>query len=183
MFENVMLDLETLDTASTAVVLSIGAVAFDPYSNEIGDTLYVELSQDIAMQQRNGRTISGDTVRWWMQQSEEARKVFAPTEGANGTTATGLRLFTDFLYANGKNNAKVWGNGADFDNVILGSLFESFDTPRPWSYSKNRCYRTMKGLGIGPREPVRIGTYHNALYDAITQAKHLQEIFKCLGQT
>lgn len=183
MFEHIMLDLETLDTAPTAVVLSIGAVAFDPYSNEIGETFYVE-SDSAAHQQKNGRTISGATVRWWMQQSEEARKVFGALPELGTPTNTALRMFTDFVGRNGQDNVKVWGNGADFDNVILGSLFESYGMPRPWSYSKNRCYRTMKNIGIGPRRPKdREGVHHNALDDAITQAKHLQEIFKCLGQT
>ena len=41
--------------------------------------------------------------------------------------------------------------------------------------------KTMKNLGIGPRNPKsREGVYHNALDDAITQAVHLQEIFACL---
>ena len=66
----------------------------------------------------------------------------------------------------------------DFDNIILGSLYDAFGLRKPWSYSR---YRTVKNLGIGPRTPkVREGVHHNALDDAITQARHLQEIFACL---
>ena len=90
----------------------------------------------------------------------------------------GLSLF---VAANGDRDVELWGNGADFDNTILGSLYDAFGLRKPWSYSRNRCYRTMKNIGIGPRKPqVREGIYHNALDDAITQAIHLQDIFACL---
>ena len=181
--KHIMLDLETLDTTSSAVVISIGAVAFDPHTNALGDRFYVEMTEDTAAQQARGRTISGDTVRWWMQQSEAARRVFSESiDGVDRvSTIKALSLFDHFVAANGGRDVELWGNGADFDNIILGTLYDSFGLRKPWSYSRNRCYRTMKNLGIGPRRPlVREGTHHNALDDAITQAVHLQEIFACL---
>ena len=180
---HIMLDLETLDTTSSAVVLSIGAVAFDPYTNALGDKFYVEMTEDIAAQQARGRTISGDTVRWWMQQDVQAKRVFSESiDGVDrANTFEALSRFGLFVAANGDRDVEMWGNGADFDNAILGSLFDSFGLRKPWSYSRNRCYRTMKNLGIGPRRPqVREGVHHNALDDAVTQAAHLQEIFACL---
>ena len=92
-----------------------------------------------------------------------------------------LSRFSLFVAANGDRDVELWGNGADFDNTILGSLYDAFGLRKPWSYSRNRCYRTMKNIGIGPRRPqAREGIYHNALDDAITQAIHLQDIFACL---
>jgi hypothetical protein len=182
---HIMLDLETLDTVSSAVVISIGAVAFDPYTNELGDKFYVELTDDVSGQQKHGRTISGDTVRWWMQQDVLAKRVFAdpPPDGVERvSTLEALSRFGLFVAANGDRDVELWGNGADFDNIILGSLYDAFGLRKPWSYSRNRCYRTMKNIGIGPRKPrVREGVHHNALDDAITQATHLQEIFACLN--
>lgn len=182
--KHIMLDLETLDTTSSAVVISIGAVAFDPYTNALGDVFYVEMVEDTAAQQARGRTISGDTVRWWMQQDVLAKRVFAPpppdgVERVN--TFEALTRFGLFVAANGDRDVELWGNGADFDNIILGSLYDAFELRKPWSFSRNRCYRTMKNIGIGPCKPqVRMGVHHNALDDAITQAAHLQEIFACL---
>lgn len=181
---HIMLDLETLDTASSAVVVSIGAVAFDPGTNVLGDKFYVEMTEDTAAQQARGRTISGDTVRWWMQQDTSAKRVFS--ESIDGVdrldTFEALSRFNLFVAANGDRDVELWGNGADFDNVILGSLYDAFGLRKPWSYSRNRCYRTMKSIGIGPRRSARVGTHHNALDDAVTQAIHLQEIFACLAQ-
>ncbi len=183
--KHIMLDLETLDTATSAVVISIGAVAFDPETNALGDTCYLELTEDIAAQQARGRTISGDTVRWWMQQDVLAKRVFSvpPAEDVERvSTVEALSRFNLFVADNGGRDAAVmWGNGADFDNAILSSLYDTFGAYKPWSYSRNRCYRTLKNLGIGPHKPrVREGVHHNALADAITQAVHLQEIFACL---
>ena len=182
--KHIMLDLETLDTTSSAVVISIGAVAFDPYTTALGDKFYVELTDDIAAQHARGRTISGDTVRWWMQQDVLAKRVFSvsPPDGIKRvTTFEALSLFCLFVAVNGARDVELWGNGADFDNIILGSLYDTFGLRKPWSYSRNRCYRTMKNIGIGPRKPrVREGVHHNALDDAIAQAVHLQEIFACL---
>ena len=49
-----------------------------------------------------------------------------------------------------------------------------------WPYRNNRCYRTLKGL-LPAIELERSGTHHNALDDAITQARHLQKIVRTLG--
>ena len=182
--KHIMLDLETLDTTSSAVVISIGAVAFDPETTALGDMFYVEFTTDLQAQQRLGRTISADTVTWWMQQGAAAKQIFAdpaPEGVRRVSTAQGLAEFASFIARHGGKKVELWGNGADFDNVIIGSLFDTFGLVKPWSYGRNRCYRTMKNLGIGPRNPKsREGVHHNALDDAITQAVHLQEIFACL---
>lgn len=192
-FKHIMLDIETLATSQDAVVISVGAVAFDPESEDLGETFYVELSDDLESQQKNGRTINEDTVRWWMTQSLDARRIFAKKGedeqvfgeidvSCRHTTLQFMQMFRDFVERNGANKAQIWGNGSDFDNVIIGSLYEDFGVTKPWSYGKNRCYRTMKRM-FGEDVPiVRFGVHHNGLDDAITQAKHLQEIVKCLKQ-
>lgn len=182
---HIMLDLETLDTKTSAVVLSIGAVVFDPSSVGTvgsGSTFYAEMTDDTETQQAHGRTISGKTVGWWMQQSATAQGLFAELPANSNmrrrmNTHNALSAFSNFVFKNGGRDAQIWGNGSDFDNLILGSLYESFNISKPWSYGKNRCYRTMKrefGEGIPIK---RYGTHHNALDDAITQAVHLQEIY------
>ena len=66
-------------------------------------------------------------------------------------------------------------------NQKLSQRMQSIvDMLKPWSYGKNRCYRTMKRI-FGENVPlVRQGVHHNGLDDAITQAVHLQEIFACV---
>ena len=180
---HIMLDIETLDTTQSAVVLSIGAVVFDPHSKTLGETFYVEFTADLDTQQRVGRTVSAATVTWWMQQGAAAKQIFvdpAPEGVRRVSTAQGLTEFASFIARNGGKEVQLWGNGADFDNVIVGSLFDSFGLAKPWSYGKNRCYRTMKRLFGENVKLRRQGVHHNGLDDAITQAVHLQEIFACM---
>lgn len=181
--KDIMLDIETLDTAQSAVVLSIGAVVFDPHSKELGEKFYVEFTTDLDTQQRVGRTVSAATVTWWMQQGAAAKQIFAdpsPEGVRRVSTAQGLTEFASFVSRNGGKEAKLWGNGSDFDNVIVGSLFDSFGLAKPWSYSRNRCYRTMKRMFGEDVKVSRHGVHHNGLDDAITQAVHLQEIIACM---
>lgn len=74
-----------------------------------------------------------------------------------------------------KDSRLLWGNGSDFDNVILASAYRSCNLEVPWKFWNNRCYRTVKAL----RPDIKIhrsGTYHNALDDAVSQAEHLMRM-------
>lgn len=177
---NIMVDLETLDTRNSAVVVSIGAVAFDPNSNFIGPTFYAELTHDLQNQQNRGRTISASTVIWWMKQSHAAQRLFHSPAPSTTDTRGSLIAFTQFLADHGGREALLWGNGSDFDNAILGSLYETYGLYRPWSYSNNRCFRTMRNMPGAPAKDARIGVHHNALDDAMTQTQHLQKIFAAM---
>ena len=118
-----------------------------------------------------GRHVSGGTIQWWMTQSPEARDVFK-NEGKPVEEA--LNEFADFV----GDNALIWGNGSDFDNVALGSLYDALNIRRPWNYAAGRCFRTIKNLLQVKELPGRKGTYHNALHDALYQAQCLQVYLK-----
>ena len=170
---HVMIDLETLDTGPHSVVTALGAVMFDPRGGELGRRLYA-VTSDWADQQRYGRTISGDTVAWWFEQSREAQQsMLDPT----GTTRDLLERFTDYL--DGFDEPQIWGNGSDFDNVILRNLYAAYGVKVPWSHRGNRCYRTAEAM-LDPgrtRRRTQLGTHHNALDDAVSQALHLQQLW------
>lgn len=172
---NVMVDLETLGTTPGAVILSIGAVFFD--ENGLGDEMEVVISIKDSL--AHGLTTSPDTIAWWGKQSAEARKVIddAGSEGAF-PLKDALEMFNAFLASNGDpKKVLVWGNGADFDNVLLAAAYNAADVPLGWGQYNNRCYRTMKRFREHIKY-VRTGTHHNALDDAKTQAEHLIRILK-----
>lgn len=174
-----MIDLETLDTRPSAVVLSIGAVLFDPNSDFLGPTYYAKL--EIADQVERGRTKSAATMEWWAKQSDAAReeafgmKDKQPTE----IVLSSLRQFINHAVVN-SGLVGVWGNGAAFDNVIVNDLYASFGAARPWPYWMDCCFRTVKSLWTpdGFVKPERQGTHHNALDDATHQARYLQALVK-----
>src|SRR5690606_25083778 len=125
-----------------------------------------------------GRTVSAATIDWWMQQSDEARSVFnAPAVSTPFEVVEGLERFTGFVDSCFGCDG-LWGNGSDFDNAMLASLYRTFGIKQPWSHKANRCYRTMVAalsaqLPEGGPSLIRQGTYHNALDDAKTQAAYL----------
>jgi len=173
---DVMVDLETMSSSSTAAIVAIGAVRMDlknktVFNTEPGGTFYRTVS--LKSSQKFGGTIDGDTVLWWMKQSEHARA--ALTSDNNVSIDSALNDFAAWLRE--KPLEGIWGCGSDFDNVILTTAYHRLGRMQPWSYHQNRCYRTVreaanpKGIKIE-----RAGTYHNALDDAINQANHLCKI-------
>ena len=182
MLNHVMLDLETFGTSSTAVVTTIGAVKFDPFSGAIGETFYMRLRDLERQQSEYGRTVDAGTVRWWLQQDEATRKEQYADMGNMVSTKVALEEFSNFAScfdpgAGTPIKTYMWGNGADFDNMILGSLYDGAKMKKPWTYGANRCYRTMKAMRKDIVQ-IRVGIHHNALDDAMTQALHLQKIIK-----
>jgi hypothetical protein len=171
----IMLDLETLDTKPTAVLVSIGAVVFDPHRG-LGGEFYQAVKQD----PQPGRTISERTVQWWSEQSADARAVLSDPKALVLDFA--LLKFASFCReASREADIEMWGNGADFDCVILGSAYEGLGIPKPWSYSSNRCFRTLKNLGLRPDTSNVRMTHHNALDDAKYQARDAISYLRQIG--
>lgn len=169
-----MLDLEAMGTGPNAAIVAIGAVKFDLRTLQIDDNTFyrvVDLKSSVVY----GGTIDASTVIWWMQQSDEARLDLVKN-GVNLWDA--IRAFTAWLDNTMQaENTRIWGNGADFDNIILASAYKNTGMARPWNFRNNRCYRTVKNL-FPSIKPQRTGTHHNALDDALSQAGHLIEIAK-----
>lgn len=186
MLEHVMLDIEAMDTATTAVVLSIGAVAFDPFSNELGEKFYIEFDFSARDEQlAYGRTVSKETQEWWAKQDPKARCIFdeIPTFGGDRVSnVEGVRRFHAYMDRHGgKSKVKVWANSPDYDCSTVGSLCLRLGVPIPWHYNNTRCYRTIRDNGVVPKLAVNHeGIEHHALHDAISQAKHIQEVYACL---
>ena len=171
-YEDVMVDLETVGNKPGCGILSIGAVAFDSTSDQLGNEFYLVVNGQSCLDA--GLHVDPDTLAWWNKQSPEARVVL--TQSNDEAQSTDLRQalieFGIFVQQfGGKKNVKVWGNGSDFDNAILAVAYNAVELDLPWMFWNNRCYRTLKGIVPGPKLQ-RQGTYHNALDDAKTQAEH-----------
>lgn len=170
--KHIMVDLETMGTVPGSVILSIGAVFFD--AEGLGEEFYLPISR--AHSTEMGLKESADTQKWWAKQSAAARKVIDEAEHPEAPTLhEALDAFTKFVKQD--TNVKVWGNGADFDNPLLACAYDAIDLKQAWISWNGRCYRTLKNIAPGPKL-VRVGTYHNALDDAKSQALHAIELFK-----
>lgn len=163
----IMLDLETLDTGNNAVIISIGAVEFGLEGVTREFYTAVEKEQQV---EKWGRTTSGATIKWWSEQSAEARKVL--TDPLAKPLPSALMDFRDWLFEPPGGIDEMWGNGADFDNVVLRNAYVAVGQECPWSFWTNRCFRTLKNLGVPlqPGDGIARTTHHNALDDAKVQA-------------
>jgi len=179
-YKDVMIDLETLDTRPGAVILSLGAVFFDPVKG-LGDAFHLIISR--ADSELMGLTVSADTLAWWEKQSDEAKKTLhAASSVAALEPSAVFGEFNKFLSRaeGGASKVKLWGNGSDFDNVLLIAAYEAAGVKPNWRYYNHRCFRTLKKLAPAVKVD-RQGTYHNALDDAKTQAEHAIKIYQHLG--
>lgn len=170
---DVMVDLETMGTGPNAAIIAIGAVEFDLTQGNVGDRFYAVVSLESSV--TNGGIMEPSTVMWWLGQSDDARKAVR-ADGEHINVAL-LRFATWLGQCAPRDDLRLWGNGAGFDNVVLEEAYRRSQLTRPWHFWNNRCYRTMKGLQPDVKA-VRAGTHHNALDDALTQARHLIAIMQ-----
>lgn len=176
-----MIDLETLGTQPGSVILSIGAVLFDPtkpVDECLGEEFYCVIG--VPTCEVVGLTISQDTLDWWEKQSPEARKVL--TEARDPATSASLKTALGDLAIYLPAGVKVWSNGANFDQPLLDVAYNRIGSTIPWKYYNSRCYRTI--VNLHPNEKtMRPPTVcaHNALEDAKWQAKHMVNVAQILG--
>lgn len=163
-----MVDLETLATTPNAHILTIGFVAM----HELSNTLYIRV-----LKKNQNRRIDLNTEKWWSKQSQEAQDEAFSTEGAVSIPEALDQITTWFQAGKMK---KIWSHGATFDVAILDNAYRQHEKFPPWRFGDVRDTRTV--IDIAQRatgkklEPVRQGTYHNALDDAVHQAKWINNI-------
>ncbi|EPR4908661.1 3'-5' exoribonuclease domain-containing protein [Escherichia coli] len=176
--DHLMLDLETMGKNPDAPIISIGAIFFDPQTGDMGPEFSKTIDLDTA-----GGVIDRDTIKWWLKQSREAQSALLTDEIPLDDALLQLREFID--ENSGEFFVQVWGNGANFDNVILRRSYERQGIPCPWRYCNDRDVRTIVELGKAIDFDARTaipfeGERHNALDDARYQAKYVSVIWQKL---
>ncbi|HBT2926330.1 TPA: exonuclease [Klebsiella pneumoniae] len=181
-YVHVMVDLETMGKKHNAPIVAIGAVVFDPATGSIGESFYKVVCLESSVNW--GAVIDPSTVIWWLKQSSEARSEIVNDDAIPLLDA--LLQFREFVsdnVAGGSKKAQVWGNGASFDNSILRSSYDCIAEDYPWEYWNDRDVRTMVELGqaisFDPKTAIPFeGSRHNALADAIHQARYVSAIWQ-----
>ncbi|EHP8182928.1 3'-5' exoribonuclease [Escherichia coli] len=177
-WNHLSVDLETMGKNPDAPIISIGAIFFDPQTGDMGPEFSKTIDIDTA-----GGVIDRDTIKWWLKQSREAQSAIFTDEIPLDDALLQLR---EFINENsGESFVQIWGNGANFDNVILRRSYERQGIPCPWRYYNDRDVRTIVELGNAIGFDVRMaipfeGVPHNALDDARHQAKQVSAIWQRL---
>ena len=80
MTTHAMIDIETLATSPEAVILSVGGVKFDPYTNEEPHS-FIDMKLDIDEQTALSRDIDNGTMEWWAKQPKNIQDIAFAEEG------------------------------------------------------------------------------------------------------
>lgn len=164
---SVMLDFETFGNTSDGAVVQIGACYFDEKTGEIGETFYMNVDADSSI--KSGGTMNGDTVYWWMQQSQEARDSVCKEPRVDCHFA--FNQLNNFL-----TEAKAIWSHATFDFVILTNTLKRLHLKPSFSFRATRDIRTLTALANVKKSDMRgierKGIHHDAQSDCLYQVKY-----------
>ena len=176
---HVMIDIETMSTRPDAALLAIGAVTFT-VDNGVDPASAREWLVDLGDSVTHGGRMDPDTVLWWTQQSERARRALVATRQLREQAALeGLAWMISSLPA----KPSIWANGSDFDLIILRSALHRHGMRDLWAYWQQRDLRTLRKLMTHVPAPVRAeDDKHSALRDAVHQAEHCVALLRELAK-
>jgi len=172
---DIMIDLETLATTPDAAILTIGAVKFDPFGDDVKnpkcEKFYVRVDLDSC--DRIGLVTNDATIEWWSQQDKAAQEeAFSPDDRIDIVDA--MNQLYKFCWG----AKRIWSHGAAFDVPICEHIFNKIGKAIPWSFWSVRCTRTLYDIGINPNRPPVLK--HHALEDAWNQAVGVQNVMNTL---
>jgi hypothetical protein len=174
------IDLETLGTNVDSQILSIGLAMFNIKTGEIGETAYFPIALD------NDEPVNATTgtIKFWCDQAvsnPEALKGLLDSYAANKDVyhlGVALRKIASFVRHNEPEG--VWANGTKFDLGMLEYQFKKHQSEVPWAYNADCCMRTLRRFA-GRIDIPDGDCAHNALSDAIWQAKYISAACNKLG--
>lgn len=181
--KHLMNDLETMGNKPDSAIVAIGAVPFDMVSGVTDDALFYEVV-DLRSSAKYGGSIDADTVLWWLDKSDNARSEITNSEKAIDLPLA-LTCLSAFASEFCDDRVQVWGNGSNFDNVILRSAYERCKLTPFWKHWNDRDVRTIvelgRNAGIDPKKDFPfVGDAHNALDDALHQVNYVTAIHQHL---
>ena len=179
---DIMLDIETFATTPDAVIITLGAIRFDPFGDDresyngdkiLMDTFYRRI--DPASYEGIRHNIDDNTLAWWSQQAVEVQHEAFTDENRHPIQ----EVLKDFhVWCKSFNN--VWANGPAFDIVMLEHVNREFKRGYPWKYWQVKDARTVYGMVEHERPNPRL---HHAAWDCWSQIVALQSCFRNLGIT
>lgn len=164
--KHAMIDIETMGTKPDTPILSVAVATFDEIGH-IGDTFHQFVTWETAF---TNRTPSPETICWWLEQNDEARKALITDKEKFplSTVLINLSIFLCFNYY-------VWSNGATFDIAILENAYDQYNLSTPWHFRYVRDMRTIKMLKLIDADLYKPEIAHDSLSDAKAQARYVSD--------
>ena len=178
-FKHVMIDTETLGRTPGSVIRSVAAVEFDPETGETGrqKVWKIDLTDSI----RYGFKVEASTLKWWLVQSEEARRDFV--NGPETLLQDFMEDFVDFLaLVNDGDDFTLWCLQLDFDVALLRSYYSWYnlnvhgcdERVLPWNFRKVRDVRPyMDALSAAELLPPKVADRHTPMGDCLAQVNYV----------
>lgn len=165
-----MIDLETLDTKPSAYIAAAAVLEWD--WRRVGKLHLFRIGGD-----QPGRTISQDTIRWWVNKVPAAvMQRCLPVRAELDLPEFLLRLFD--IYTKG-NHDRVWSHGATFDLVMLADAYRQMQIRCAWDHYAMRDTRTI--FDLAPLVDVeRVGDKHDPDSDVLYQVHKCQAVHRAL---
>lgn len=165
-----MVDIEALGTEPDSIILSIGCVAFN--LNRIGASSLFYTRVKVESCEAIGLKMYWDTVKWWLDQGDIARREVTCSDGA-ATIYNALIWLSDFIKSEaGGRDIRIYAKDPDFDCVILREAYKRTHIDLPWLYTQTRSVRTtLEDAGM----QTKLRVQHHALNDAVVQAQAVQK--------
>ena len=173
-YPDIMIDIETLSSESNAVVVSIGAIAFDIKEGLSGNNPKKYIIFNTIRQIQDGRHIQDKTRTWWSKQSQVVQDELAKSYLVRVPVEYALTEFTNWCTE--QQAEHIWGNGNTFDNMVMRNLYKQYNCKYPVGFRGDLDMRTLKFLAPNVNVP-RMGNHHNGLDDAVYQADVVCEMY------
>lgn len=199
----IMIDIESLGTVMGSPVVTIGAVLFDPYSCDSGESLMERsllIRCDVSDSVNLSRGIDGSTLRWWFEQDDQAIKALVGDDAISMKESLSKLwrfcnergAFVDKEFFTGLSGypkaCRFWAKDPDFDMRLLQYYYEHpiCGSEMPWKFWSCRSVRTVQDLawpsGAEERPDFIVpGVAHDARWDAVVQAMTVQAAIHRLG--
>lgn len=162
---DLMVDIETLGTGPNSVILSIGAVEFDPVTGKTFDGFFIKINSKDCY--KHGLQSDIDTIVWWIKQKPNLHDF-----GQGYNLKYSLEQFIYFIITHRADN--IWANSPSFDLVILKNAFNKVDLQAPWNFRDEKDVRTVSSLFPEIKQNCEfIGERHNSIDDCKHQIRYL----------
>ena len=191
-FTHLMFDIETLGTRERSVVLTLACVPFtfedvsETYDDIIANGFFVKFDAKEQIKTFQ-RVTDADTIAWWKNQSDEAKRFSLPPSADDVSLEKGCADLRAFIKGTNYDfkNSYIWSRGCYFDFPKIEDLYRDLNQKAPFNGFKIRDTRTMIDVLTGNMRgeyDLRDGMptnyiKHHALHDAAFEAVRMKEIF------
>lgn len=184
-YNDFIIDFETLGNKPDSVVVDLSVLVFDPDPN-VMQSLDELISNGCRFKlsissQKGVRTTNASTIKWWREQSAEARANLAPSE-EDVTIEEATHAVLDFLKKSKVDQWKSqgWCRGMSFDFPIFVDMIrqtfgtvetEKYEPIKFWAQRDIRtaieAYSLVRGMAMTPlRTGILDGfVHHDSIHD------------------